>query len=120
MLSCHAVLDTASKSISALVLSLLVEEEIETEPDETDILANSDYVQIGDNFDRYATKSVRMILDGKWAEAALVQQIQPGCGLYFTGIEVEKSSLTFNGTTNQQFLQGLVRRSLVLQNLQIK
>ena len=110
VLSCHAILDSASKSITTLVLSVILEEDIDTEPDETNLFAHRDYVQIGENFDRYATKSVKIVLDGKWAEAALVQEIQPGSGLYFTGMQVEKSRMTFNGSSDTKFLQGSVRR----------
>ena len=82
------------KAITSIVLSVLLDQELHLEPIETaEIIDQRESLQIGDNFDNYVQQSTKVILNGKWALSALAQRIQPGCGLYLSGAEVNSSYL---------------------------
>lgn len=97
VLSCFMILDPEIKAITSIILSVLLDQDLHLEPIETaEIIDQRESLQIGDNFDNYVQQSTKVILNGKWALSALAQRIQPGCGLYLSGVEVNSSYLTLN------------------------
>ena len=97
VLSCHMVLDKNTKSISSLILALLLDRDVNLNPVENGELEG---LQIGDNFAPFVLNHTRLVLDEKWALAALAQRIQPGCGLYLSGIVENDCHLTMD--TNKE------------------
>jgi len=99
VLAMFATGDRVTDSISNLILDILpcsknqrsdqiskIKSSREWKEDQIDHI-----VKIGDDFGPFVPDNVRkrIILDYASSRAALVQQIQPGCGIYITDIEID-------------------------------
>ena len=93
-----AIGDQTTESISNLILDILpcsknrsdklskIKSSFEWKENE-----NEHKVRIGDDFGAFVPNRKRIVLDYASSRAALVQQIQPGCGIYITDIEIDST-----------------------------
>ena len=103
------VVNKATKSLSNVILDILP-----CQQNRSDQLSKINFkpkenfdggvIRIGDNFSPMVPSSARkqIILDYASSRAALVQEIQPGSGIYLSGIEIDTTEELIHNKMSQE------------------
>ena len=111
------VINSDTESISNVILDLLPCEKnrsdqlskIDFEPKEN-FEQNESLIRIGEDFSPMVptTTRKRVVLDYSSSRAALVQEIQPGSGVYMSGIEIDTTEETIHNKMTQESIHSSV------------
>ena len=106
------VINKDTESISNVILDILPCEKnrseqlskINFEPKEVNFEQNECLLRIGEDFSPMVpiTARKRIILDYSSSRAALVQEIQPGSGIYMSGIEIDTTEEIIHNKMTQE------------------